>query len=180
MPEGGCLTCDPAAVPRYTSGPGADYCTEPYYDAACPSGECAPDWLSGAVVWMKQWLVLGFVIGCCSFFLCCLLQCCSVPDWPLGPPLCTPFTPVPAACRPPVRSGLPHMRAVCGWGVSHPGAGQHLPALVSAGGAAGQARPATAYLTYWFRCLMSASLVSHLLAAPGSPNHTKNCVPACF
>ncbi|KAL4424818.1 hypothetical protein ABPG77_011068 [Micractinium sp. CCAP 211/92] len=39
MPDGGCLTCDPAAVPRYTSGPGADYCTEPYYDAGCPSGQ---------------------------------------------------------------------------------------------------------------------------------------------
>ena len=41
MPDGGCLTCDPAAVPRYTSDPGADYCTEPYYDTACPSGEGA-------------------------------------------------------------------------------------------------------------------------------------------
>ncbi|KAL4421395.1 hypothetical protein ABPG75_010686 [Micractinium tetrahymenae] len=39
MPDGGCLTCNASAVPRYTSDPGADYCTEPFYDAACPSGQ---------------------------------------------------------------------------------------------------------------------------------------------
>lgn len=41
MPDGGCLTCNASAVPRLTSGPGTDYCTQPYYDVACPSGERA-------------------------------------------------------------------------------------------------------------------------------------------
>ncbi|KAL4425823.1 hypothetical protein ABPG75_009839 [Micractinium tetrahymenae] len=33
-----CTTCDPAATPRYTSLPGADYCTVPYVNMTCGDG----------------------------------------------------------------------------------------------------------------------------------------------
>lgn len=34
-----CDTCDALAVPRYTSLPGADYCTVPYVNITCGDGE---------------------------------------------------------------------------------------------------------------------------------------------